>query len=54
MKKHPSEIIRQVLLKESYHENADGTFTHPYEQELKNSQLARVRRNLRLEGRPKR
>ena len=27
MKKHPSEIIRQVLLKEGWRKNADGTIT---------------------------
>ncbi len=54
MKKHPSEIIRQVLLRLDYLENADGTFTHPYELELKNSPLARDKRKMRLAGRPKR
>ena len=54
MAKPTSEIIKQVLLKEGYHENADGTFTHPYEFELENSPLARIRRNQRLEGRLKR
>lgn len=54
MAKPTSKIIRQVLLNEGYHENADGTFTHPYEDELENSQLERIRRNLRLAGRPKR
>lgn len=54
MAKHPSEIIKQVLLNEGYHENADGTFTHPYERVLKCSSLERLRRNLRLQGGPKR
>lgn len=54
MAKHPSEIIRQVLLKEGYQENPDGTFTHPYERELETSELARVRRKIRLVSRPRR
>lgn len=54
MAKRTVEIIRQVLLKEGYHENADGTFTHPYEIKLENSSLERLRRNLRLQRRAKR
>ena len=53
MAKHPSEIIRQVLLRLDYLENADGTFTHPYERILENSAFERIRRKLRLAGRPK-
>ena len=52
MKKHPSEIIRQVLLGRGYLENPDGTFTHPYERKLETSALERLRRKIRLEGRP--
>ncbi len=49
-----SEIIRQVLLRLDYQENSDGTFTHPYERKLETSPLERLRRNIRLEGRPRR
>jgi hypothetical protein len=52
MAKHPSEIIKQVVLKEGYRENADGTITHPYEDLLKTSPLERLRRKIRLAGRP--
>jgi len=48
MNKRPSKIIKQIVLKMGYRENPDGTFTHPYETELKNSPLARIRRKLRL------
>lgn len=54
MAKPTSEIIKQVLLKEGYQANPDGTFTHPYEQKLKSSQLERIRRYWRLAGRMKR
>ncbi len=54
MAKHPSEIIKQVLRQESYLENPDGTFTHPYERELETSELAVLRRNIRLSRRPRR
>ena len=54
MKKHPSEIIRQVLLRLDYLENADGTFSHPYEIVLENSPVERLRRKQRLAGRLKR
>ncbi len=47
MAKHPSEIIARVLRNAGYIENTDGTFTHPYEQKLKNSPLERIRRCLR-------
>jgi hypothetical protein len=52
MAKPTLEIITQVLLKEGYLKQVDGTFTHPYEQELENSLLERIGRNLRLPGRP--
>jgi len=54
MEKHPSEIIRQVLLRLDYQENPDGTFTHPYERKLDTSALERLRRNIRLGDRPRR
>ena len=50
MKMHPSEILRRIVLRMGYQENPDGTFTHPYELEFKNSGLARMRRKLRLKG----
>ncbi len=51
MAMHPSQIIKQVVLKLGYTENPNGTITHPYEEELKNSKIALVRRRLRLENR---
>ena len=44
MKKHPSEVIRQIVLKMGYRENPDGTLTHSKELELENPVLASLKR----------
>ncbi len=54
MPKHPSEVVREVLVKGPWYEKPDGTIVHPYEEKLKNSPLEQKRRNLRLAGRPRR